>query len=269
MSETFSWAGTTVGITGASRGIGAAFARLLAPRVGRLILIARSEQDLEVIAGDLACEVTIVVADLSEREDMERVWRDLQESPVDVWINNAGVGLSGRFQETDEARARRMLALNVEAPIFFMRRWIPKFIAQGRGRILNVGSIAGLQGSPFMAEYGAGKGYLNLLSEAVSRELSGTPVWVGALIPGSTDTPFFSAAGISADELVKLFQTAEKVAATGIRAIERRRTWAISGWPNRLMAFSQRWLPRRVVSWLAGKTLRGLREDSRAGSQPG
>lgn len=267
MAKTFEWTGTTVAVTGASRGIGAAFARLLAPRVARLILVARSEDDLNRIAGELGCEVTVIPADLTDPSDRERVWKQLEPEVIDVWINNAGIGVSGCFHEIPEERADRMRSLNLDAPLFFMRRLLPRFVSQGHGRILNVGSIAGLQGTPYMAEYGATKAFLNQLSEAVYRELRsevrGGAVWVGALLPGSTDTPFFTAGEISADQLVKVFQTPEQVAATGIRAIERGKMGVISGWMNRTMAFGQRGLPRRLVSWLAERTLRGLRNDAR------
>lgn len=258
----FDFRGTTVVVTGASRGIGAALARRLAPEVARLVLIARSPLDLDLLADELQCPVRTLAADLSRPEDRERVWTEVESEPIDVWINNAGRGLSGRFVETDYETERTMIALNVEAPHFFMKKVLPLLIERGKGGVLNVGSTTGCQGSPFMATYGGTKSFLNFLSEGVAEELRGSAVWVSCLIPGSTDTGFFESSGISSDNLVKFFQSPDEVAATALRGVRRGKVWIVSGWLNRLMLFGERIFSRGFVSRCARRTLGGLADDA-------
>jgi hypothetical protein len=238
-------------VTGASSGIGAAFARTLAARGWRLVLVARRADRLTALAHELGPERTVVLpVDLARPEAADDVERALAERgvAVELLVNNAGVGHTGRFVEQPEDRLLQMVDLNARAMVALTRRLLPAMVARGRGAVVNVVSTSAFQPVPYLAIYGASKAFALSFTEALADELRGTGVRVQALCPGLTATEFQEVAGT--DQV--LFNrtgsmTPAVVAEASLAALERGRLRVIPGWSNRLVAAAQAWAPRWIV----------------------
>lgn len=227
-------------ITGASSGLGAEFARQLAPRAKCLVLAARRRDRLEALAAELAresLEIRCFPFDLADERDRNRFLDELKASgvEVDLLINNAGVGDHGLFETSDWARVSAMLQVNIESLTQLTHAWLPSMIARRRGAILNVSSIASLLPLPQMAVYAASKAYVTSFSEALRAELRGTGVRVTALCPGPVDTEFGpiadrpgSGRAQAAPELFKVDPV--RVVEEGLLAVEGDRARHIPGW---------------------------------------
>lgn len=228
----------TILITGASSGLGAEFARQLAPRAKGLVLAARRRDRLEALAAEVAREglsVRCFVADLADEADTERFLAELQALEIDVLINNAGLGDHGLFEASEWPRVKAMVDVNVRALTRVTHALLPPMIMRGRGAILNVSSIASLLPLPQMAIYAATKAYVTSFSEALRAELRGTGVSVTALCPGPMDTEFAAIAERSGSTGAQLapeyFKVpAEQVVREGLAALEGDRARVIPGW---------------------------------------
>ena len=189
-------------ITGASSGIGMAFARQLAAEGYRLVLVARRENRLQALAEELkksGTESMVITADLSEKEACYRLMQQLEPVPVGILINNAGFGDCGSFLETDAEKEMQMIDVNVKAMHLLMKLMLRRMEKQEGGYILNVASSAGLlPAGPYMATYYATKAYMASLTRAVALELKqrGSRVYVGALCPGPVNTEFNEVANV-------------------------------------------------------------------------
>jgi short-subunit dehydrogenase len=241
-------------VTGASSGIGLAVARRLAVDHD-LVLVARSADKLAELAAalerDHGAAVRVVGADLGNPDGVARVAAALDAGrPVDVLVNNAGLGVFGEFAATRLDDELAMLALNVVALTALTKLVVPGMVARGRGRILNVASTAAFQPGPFMAVYFATKAYVLSFSEAIGAELEGSGVTVTALCPGPTASGFQAAAQMESSKLVsgKALPTADEVAAAGVAAMQRGRRVAVVGVKNKLLVQSLRFLPRRTIT---------------------
>ncbi|MEQ1860693.1 MAG: SDR family oxidoreductase [Chthoniobacteraceae bacterium] len=233
-------AATTILITGASSGLGAEFARQLAPRAKCLVLAARRVDRLDALAAEIAREGLVVrtlAVDLGDESDTERFLGELAALgiEVDVLINNAGVGDHGLFEASDWARVKAMVDVNVTALTRVTHALLPGMVARGCGAILNVSSIASLLPLPQMAVYAATKAYVTSLSEALRAELRGAGVNVTALCPGPVDTEFSAAAerpGSTGAQLAPSYfkVSAAQVVRDGLRAVEDDRARVIPGW---------------------------------------
>jgi short-subunit dehydrogenase len=181
-------------VTGASSGIGAAFARALRRRGDKLILVARRADRLETLARELGGPdvVAIVPVDLTQAEAVEEIARtvEAQGLVVETLVNNAGVGHTGRFLEEAPERILGMLDLNNRAAVAMTRRFVPGMVARKRGTLINVVSTAAFQPVPYLAVYAASKAFLLSFTEGLATELAGTGVRVQALCPGLTATEF-------------------------------------------------------------------------------
>jgi short-subunit dehydrogenase len=235
-------------LTGASAGIGRELARLLAP-THDLILTARREAELNALAAELGVQCQVIPADLADLAGVKHLLDAIQGTTIDVFANNAGFGDVGTFADADPAKLLNMIQVNVAAFTALLSGILPGMKARGRGRILNVGSVAGFQPGPFMAVYYATKSYVNSLSQALSSELVGTGITVTCLCPGPTDTEFASVAGFSAKSGFSLGMrmTSREVAEAGLRAMNRGKPVIVPGWRNRLLIVLQRFVPRTVV----------------------
>src|SRR5688572_19692229 len=215
--------GSTVLITGASSGLGAEFARQLAPHAAALILVARRLDRLEALKDELdrpGLTIHCHAADLADEIQTEALLASLAASGerVSLLVNNAGLGDHGFFEDSDWSRVGAMLDVNIKALTRLTHAVLPDLVRRGRGAILNVSSIAGLLPLPKMAVYAASKAYVTSFSEALRAELRGTGVSVTALCPGPVETEFSSVANrpktgesMPAPEVFKV--TAEKVVA--------------------------------------------------------
>ncbi|MCU0504004.1 MAG: SDR family oxidoreductase [Anaerolineae bacterium] len=185
----------TAAVTGASSGIGAAFARKLAALGYDLVLVARRGDRLEALAAELAAAYGIraeaLVADLTDDDDVERVAGAIAAIPnLDLLVNNAGMGAEGRFYQADIGPQVDMIRLHVLASVRLARAALPGMVERGRGGIINVASVAGFMALPEDVNYCATKGYLITFSKALQLELTGAGVRVQALCPGFTHTEF-------------------------------------------------------------------------------
>jgi len=240
-------------VTGASAGIGKELARVLA-RDHDLILTARRVEELNALAAELraahAAACHVVPADLADPRGPRQLFDAVASAglSVEVLVNNAGFGDHGPFAAADLGKLLRMIQVNVTALTELTGLFLPQMRARGRGRVLNVGSVAGFQPGPLMAVYYATKAYVNSLSEALDDELAGTGVTVTCLCPGPTHSEFRAVAGMRRGFSVAQEMDTRAVAEAGVRGMRRGKRLVIPGFRNRLLIFAERFLPRRVVT---------------------
>lgn len=260
-------------VTGASAGIGRELARLLAPDHD-LILTARRESELRSLAAELAPATCHVFAtDLADPAAPRALFDAISAAglTVDVLVNNAGFGHLGPFAEADQSKMLRMVQVNVAALTELTGLFLPGMVARGRGRILNVGSVAGFQPGPFMAVYYATKAFVNSFTEALASELEGTGVTATCLAPGPTRSEFAEASGMNATSAFRGRGVADTrpVAEAGLRGLRRGQRMVITGWRNKLLIFAERFVPRawviRAVRKMQQKRRVGEREARRGG----
>ena len=239
--------GETAVITGASSGLGAEFARLLAAEGHDVVLIARRQDRLDALAGQLrttyGVQAHVMAKDLTQATGVEWVVLELERLglTVDYLINNAGIGSTGSVAGVDTASELAMLALNITSLVHLTKLLLPGMLERGHGRILNVGSVAGFMPGPFMADYYASKAFVNSFSQALSFELRGSGVTATLLCPGPTSTEFAGTAGVEKSRLFALgAMSAKRVAKIGHRAMQRGRTRVVSGWRNKVTVLSLR-----------------------------
>ncbi|HET9787369.1 MAG TPA: SDR family oxidoreductase [Pyrinomonadaceae bacterium] len=248
-------------ITGASSGIGEAFARRLAGRGRNVLLVARSEDKLVSLCNELgrinSIRAQYVAIDLSKRDSPARLFDETEKRGlfIDMLVNNAGFGSMGRFTGLDLARELEMIDLNVKALVDLTHRFLIPMQARKQGIIINVASTAGFQPVPFMATYAATKAFVLSFSEALWEENRPHGVHVMALCPGVTETNFFEAAKIQKPPL-RGAQTPEDVVETALRGLSRGKSHIVSGWTNLLMIESERLVPRSFVARITGRVLR-------------
>src|ERR1039458_7003087 len=220
-------------VTGASSGIGTELARLCAADGCNVVLVARNPEHLATVAADLArahnIQARVLAADLAEPAAPAQVFEQLQSTPIDILINDAGFGLRGAFAETDWAADARLMQVNMTAPAHLTKLFLPGMLQRKRGRILNVASTAAFVPGPFMAMYYASKAFLLSFSESIANEVEGTGVTVTVLCPGPTRTEFFERAGIKIGKLSQgPSMTAADVAGEGYRAMMAGKTQGIA-----------------------------------------
>jgi short-subunit dehydrogenase len=249
-------------VTGASAGIGEAFARHLAAEYD-LVLVARRRERLDALseslrAGRADLTVRIEARDLGAPDAATTLAADLTRDNVvvDLLVNNAGFGYHGRFIDEEPANAQAMIALNVAALVALTHAFLPGMVARKRGGVINVASTASFQPVPNMAIYGATKAFVESFTEAVHEEVYRSGVQVVALCPGATATEFFGIAGERAALGPK--RSVDDVVRTGMRALERNAAVAIDGPANLLLAESVRVAPRAVLRPLVARMM-GLR----------
>ncbi|HMJ04652.1 MAG TPA: SDR family oxidoreductase [Chthoniobacterales bacterium] len=189
--------GSTALITGASAGIGREFARQLAPRASKMVLVARRTARLEELRDELVkqhpkLEVHVCPTDLSKHKSVSQLCECLAEKGIapDLLINNAGVGDRGSFATSDFGRVNDMMQVNVVSLTLLTRKLLPAMIAAKRGAILNVSSSASFLPIPGMGVYAATKAYVTSFSEALRTEVRGCGITVVALCPGPVHTEF-------------------------------------------------------------------------------
>lgn len=248
-------------VTGASSGIGEAFAERLARDQYNLVLVARSAERLEALAKRLTesrgMEVTVLPADLTDPRELARVEAALQERTPDLLVNNAGFGTVGAFSELELENEEREIRLNALAPVRLTHAVLPRMVARGHGAVINVSSMACLQPVPYTATYGATKAFLTSFSEAVHEEVRESGVRVQALLPGFTRTEFQERAGID-DKRVPGFVwlSAERVVDASLAALERGDPVCIPGAGYRVLSGAQRLVPRGLLRRLYGAASR-------------
>ncbi len=224
-------------VTGASAGLGAAFAHQLAARGVDLVLVARREDRLAQLARELPVRVEVLVADLTDAAGLAGVEERLtaRELPVDLLVNNAGFGAYGAFDALPADRQQAMIELNVTALVRLTSAAVGALLPRGRGGVINVGSTAGYQPDPFGAVYGATKAFVRSFTEAIHEELAGRGVHVMLLSPGFTDTEFQQVAAVAHDAMPGVMRAdADAVVAAALRDFGRGRAVCVPGAANKL-----------------------------------
>ncbi|RMB63358.1 SDR family oxidoreductase [Dokdonia sinensis] len=222
-------------ITGASSGIGKELARIHAKNGGNLVIVARSEDKLKDLQGELertqGVEVHVIVKDLTTTSAAQEIYNEAKNKgiAVDYLINNAGFGGHGKFHERDWEDDLAMIHLNVVALTALSRKFLPDFVNRNSGRILNVSSTASLMPGPLQAVYFATKAYVTSFSNAIAEELSDTKVTVTALLPGATETDFAETAGMADADLFQNTFSAREVAQAGYDAMLQGKLEVMAG----------------------------------------
>jgi uncharacterized protein len=254
-------------VTGASSGIGESLARELAARGTDLVLVARSADKLAALADDLGgadgVAVELLPADLTDRDGLAAVEDRLQQvdAPIDLLVNNAGVGQVGEFAELDVDGAEQQVALNVIAPLRLAHAILPGLRERGGG-ILNVSSIGANQPVPRMATYAATKAFLTSWSEAVHEELRGSGVHVTVLAPGFTRTNFVDAADADTEaSRIPSFVWADpvKVAHAGLEGVAHGRAVVTPGPLYAVTAGVSTVTPSTLSRRIIGEVVRRMR----------
>jgi short-subunit dehydrogenase len=254
---------STALVTGASAGIGRAFAVALATRGDDLVLVARDKARLEELAEALGAAhgVTIEVlpADLLTDGGITAVASRLADvhRPVDLLVNNAGFGTYGRFAELDVAHEVEEVELNVVALLRLTHAALGAMEARRAGAILNVASLAAYQPNPISATYGATKAFVHSFTHAVREEARGTGVTVMLVCPGYTHTEFHDRAGLGESEMPAfVWQSADVVVAAALRDLDRGRSVSIPGVLNQAAAALSSAAPASITRRVAGMVIK-------------
>lgn len=256
-------------ITGASSGIGEAFARRLASEGHNLVLVARSKGRLFSLSDELMAKygvtVHFIAKDLTEPGNEEQIFQETERLGLEVdWlVNNAGFGSMGDFVDLPLDKELEMIDLNISVLVAMTHRYLPQMRARQSGTVINVSSAAGFQPIPFMATYAATKTFVTAFTEAIAEENRPFGINILALCPGSTKTNFFNASNIERPTRIKGQQTVEEVVDTAMKAVRSKRTKIISGWSNYIGALGATILPNAITSRLIGKTLRAKYQNKK------
>lgn len=234
-------------ITGATSGIGQSFAKKLSKKGWSLILTGRNEKKLQELQKNLSGDIEVITADLSNREDVFKVYDFCKEKNVDMLINNAGYGLFGKFEDTDLNDEINMINLNITALHILTKLFLRDFKKKDHGTILNVASAAGFMPGPLMSAYYASKNYVLKLSVAIYEELrrDRSNVKITVLCPGPVDTNFNNRAGVSFS--VKPI-TADQAAEYALRKAFSGKLFAIPGLFIKFGTIGQRFLPHKLLA---------------------
>ncbi|WP_137145255.1 SDR family oxidoreductase [Mycolicibacterium sp. CR10] len=252
---------STALITGSSGGIGEEFAIQLAQRGAHLVLVARRGDKLAKLRDTLTVKhpgivVDVITADLAvpgSGAELEGKVRELGRS-IDVLVNNAGVGLHGKFVlQTPEANAAQ-IQLNCGTLVDLTARFLPAMKERRHGVVINVASTAAFQPTPGMAVYGATKAFVLSFTEALWQECRGTGITVLALCPGATETEFFDRTG--EEFLTDGRQTSQQVVDTALAALDKSSPTVVSGLRNVILASGYRVTPRKLMLAVSERLLK-------------
>jgi len=252
-------------VTGASAGIGRAFAERLARDGWDVTLVARRGGRLRSLARQLhrdhRARIGVVIADLTKQDDLASVEaRIVRDRNLDLLVNNAGMGDFGPFHERDRNAHDAEIRLNVLALVRLTHAALPGMVRRGAGSVINVSSLAAFQPCPFIATYGATKAFLNSFTEALREELRGTGVQVQALCPGGTQTELFERAGVDVSALPSfVWMEPEAVVAESLGALERGSGICVPGIGNRALSSLTGLLPTELLLRVGGAVGRRLR----------
>lgn len=275
--------GKTALVTGASSGIGAAFARLLAGRGANLVIAARRQTELDLLAADLrtrhGVEVEVIAIDLGTAGAAGELFARTEGAghTIDVLINNAGFGEHQYFVDQKWERVAQQLQLNIVTLVELSHRFGGAMAKRGLGptgrrpagvgaepgptkvvgHIMNVASIGAYTPTPTYATYSAGKAFVRDFSEAIAFELAPRGVRVCSLCPGGTTTEFHKVSGQTVPGWMRAtaFMTAERCAGIGLRALFGWRRNVVTGVSNKLGMWLLRFLPRRMIVWIGARAM--------------
>ena len=243
-------------ITGASGGIGYELSRMFAKNKFDLVLVSRSELALSKVKNDLqkefGIEVKALKKDLTDPQAPIQIFDELKEEniKVDILVNNAGFGDLSEFYVSDTNKQLDMIQLNIASLTLLTRLFVEDMVNNKYGKILNVASTAAFQPGPYMAVYYASKAYVLSFSNAIGEELKGTGVSVTTLCPGPTNTSFSKVANFDESEFGKgmmNLMSAKQVAEIGYHGLIKNKAVVITGFRNKLVAFSSKFVPMWII----------------------
>lgn len=252
-------------VTGATAGIGRAFAEVLAADGTDLVLVSRDGARLSAVADQLGArhgiDVAVLPADLATDDGCAAVMRRLQDSrvPVDILVNNAGFGLNHPFVGGDLTEEERLLDVLVRATLRLTHAALPGMVQRQRGTVVNVSSVAGF--TP-LSTYAAAKAWVTVFSEALATELDGTGVTITAVCPGFTRTEFHERADMELGAIPGwAWLDADRVARDGLRAARAGRTVVVPSRRYSALALALQYLPRPALRETTRRVqrVRGLR----------
>ncbi len=247
-------------VTGASSGMGLVFALELARRGHNVLAVARRRDRLEALARDASTQpgrVQPFVADLGTSDGLGSVVARIRDlGDIELLVNNAGVATAGDFFESNLERELAEIDLNVSAVVTLTHAALAGMRARKRGAIINLASVVAFQPFPHFAVYAASKAFVLSFTEAVAEELRGSGVRIMALCPGAakTEMSVFSRNQGVLGKLPSL--SAEQIVDTAMRGMESGSVVKIVGWPNRMLVFMNRFVPRAAVRWMMGSIVK-------------
>jgi short-subunit dehydrogenase len=247
-------------VTGSAGGIGFELCKLIAADGFNLVMVDMNEMGLNRAARQLESEygvnVQTIRKDLSDPNAAREIVEELRtlEVELDLLVNNAGFGLSGKFVDIALDTQLNMIQVNISAVISLTRLLLPSMLKRKNASILNVASIAAFQPGPYMSAYFASKAFVLSWSEGLAKELEGTSVSVTALCPPPTNTGFAARAnsGTSIAFHKHSMATPEAVAKEAWRGLKNRKVIVLPTLLNKVVVFTSRFLPRRTVTAMAG-----------------
>lgn len=250
-------------VTGATAGIGQAFARRLAAEGHDLVVVARDAQRLRRLAEHLkqwhSVQVEVLPADLTNPTELSTVESRVADAdhPVDVLVNNAGFGTSGAFWETEPDTLRKQVALNVTAVLALTRAAVPAMRSRARGDVINVSSVAGFF-STAGSSYAASKSWVTTFSEGLAAALVGSGVRVMAVCPGFTHTEFHQRAGLEMSKLPKAFWLdVDTVVHEALTDLRRGKPVSVPGLQYKALVALGKLVPKGLQRLLVTRTVPG------------
>jgi len=232
-------------ITGTTSGLGREFARIFAQNGYNIVAVARNEvllqQQKQELERQFGVEMVYIVKDLSAEDSAQEVYDEIKYKGIniDILINNAGFGSFGRYVDVDWQRQKGLASVNILAVMQLSYLFGKDMDRRGKGKIVNIASIASFQAGPYMAMYYASKAFVRSFSEALHEEMESSGVSVTAICPGPVATNFErNAHMINSAMFTRLrVYTPEVVAAKSYRAIMNNKAVYVVGWPNKLLVF--------------------------------
>lgn len=241
-------------ITGATSGIGKAFAERFAKAGLNLVITGRRKEIIQRLADDLykkqCVRVDVVIAELSSQSDLDRLVQKAEETEnLEILVNNAGFATRGKFFENDFKNQEKMIRVHVIATMILTHTIIPKMLEKGKGIIINVSSMGAFAFGPHNTTYCGTKAFINLFTESLHLELLGSGIRVQVLCPGFVKTDFhekmdFDLAKLQKNRGLIKWMTSEEIVAASIRDLERGRVLCIPGKSNQIIYLASRFLPR-------------------------
>ncbi len=244
-------------VTGASAGIGIALARELASQGARLILTARRQDRLDALAAELAshgASVRTVVADLNDPAAPQQIFDATEGAgiPVDILIDNAGLGQFGAFHLSPVEQELSQVRVNCEAVVRLARLFVPRMVEHRRGWILVTASTASFQPVPYLTTYAATKAFDRIFATGLAEEVKRYGIKVTALCPGATESEFFAVARSEVSRTPGV-HSAQEVARHGLQALARGQRVLIPNFSGRPSALLVRLLPTSLITYFIEK----------------
>ena len=248
-------------ITGTTSGLGREFARIFAQNGYNIVAVARNEvllqQQKQELERQFGVEMVYIVKDLSAENSAQEVYDEIKHKGIniDILINNAGFGSFGRYIDVDWQRQKGLASVNMLAVMQLSYLFGKDMDRRGKGKIVNIASIASFQAGPYMAMYYASKAFVRSFSEALHEEMKSSGVSVTAICPGPVATNFEKNAQMMSSAMFTKLRvyTPEVVAAKSYRAIMNNKAVYVVGWPNKLLVFLTRFCSLKFSRALASK----------------